>query len=130
MPGYTIKNLKNDVDNAAANQGLEGLEARFARGHIESEHLGVTYFRYEPNFRTPFGHHHREQEEAYVVTDGSGKMKAGDEVIELARWDVVRVAPEVVRAFEAGPDGLEMIAIGNDRPEGGDGEMVQDFWPA
>ena len=30
--------------------------------------------------------------------------------------------------FEAGPDGMELIAVGNDRPEGGDGEMVQDFW--
>jgi hypothetical protein len=41
---------------------------------------------------------------------------------------VLRVAPHVVRAFEAGPDGLEVIAIGNDRPEGGDGERVEDFW--
>ena len=24
--------------------------------------------------------------------------------------------------------GPELIAIGNDRPEDGDGEMVQDFW--
>jgi hypothetical protein len=56
-------------------------------------------------------------------------MKADDEVVDLAQWDVIRVAPAVVRAFEAGPDGLELIAIGNDRPEGGDGEMVQDFWP-
>ena len=56
-------------------------------------------------------------------------MKADDEVVELAQWDVIRVAPTVVRAFEGGPDGLELIAIGNDRPEGGDGEMVQDFWP-
>jgi hypothetical protein len=34
----------------------------------------------------------------------------------------------VVRAFEGGPDGLEMIAVGADRPEGGDGEVVNEFW--
>ena len=55
---------------------------------------------------------------------------ADDAVVELRQWDVVRVAPAVVRAFEGGPDGIELIAIGSDRPEGGDGEMVKDFWPA
>ena len=40
---------------------------------------------------------------------------------------VVRVAPTVVRAYESGPEGLVLIAVGNDRPEGGDGEIVKDF---
>ena len=63
-----------------------------------------------------------------MVVGGSGTMKLDDEVVELSQWDVVRVAPGVARAFEGGPDGLELIAIGNDRPEGGDGEMIPDFW--
>ena len=46
------------------------------------------------------------------------------------QWDVVRVAPQVVRGFESGPDGIMYIAVGNDRPEGGDGQRVDDFWPA
>ena len=41
---------------------------------------------------------------------------------------MIRVAPDVVRAFEGGANGLELIAVGSDRPEGGDGEMVNDFW--
>jgi mannose-6-phosphate isomerase-like protein (cupin superfamily) len=128
MADFTIKNLMKDVDNAAADRG-PGLEARFGRKHMSSQHLGVSFFRYGPGFRAPFGHRHHEQEEAYVIVKGSGRMKADEEVVELAEWDVIRVAPEVVRAFEGGPDGMEMIAVGNDRPEGGDGEMVQDFWP-
>jgi mannose-6-phosphate isomerase-like protein (cupin superfamily) len=126
MPGFTVMNLL-EVDNSAADHG-SGLEARFARKHLDSDHLGVSYFRYDSNFRTPFGHRHREQEEAYVVVSGSGRAKLDDEVIELSEWDVLRVAPEVVRSFEGGPEGLALIAIGNDRPEGGDGEMVQEFW--
>ncbi len=55
-------------------------------------------------------------------------MRLGDEIVELKQWDVVRVAPDVVRGFEGGPEGLGIIAVGNDRPEGGDGEMVEDFW--
>ena len=55
-------------------------------------------------------------------------MLLDDQIVELKAWDVLRVAPPVVRSFEGGPDGLELIAIGNDRPEGGDGEMVEGHW--
>ena len=128
MPDYTIKNLK-ELDDVAADRPGD-VEARFGRNHLDSEHLGVSFFRYGPGFRSPIGHRHREQEEAYVVVSGSGRIRLDDEVVELGQWDVVRVAPAVVRAFEGGPDGIEVIAIGSDRPEGGDGEMVQDFWAA
>jgi mannose-6-phosphate isomerase-like protein (cupin superfamily) len=74
-------------------------------------------------------HSHREQEEAYVVVSGSGRIRLGDEIRDLRQWDVVRVAPEVVRAFEAGPDGLEVVAVGGPRPEGGDGELNDSPWP-
>lgn len=126
MPDYTIKNMKR-LDDVAAGRGGD-VEARFARSALGTEHLGVSYFRYGPGFRSPIGHRHREQEEAYVVVSGSGRIRLGDEIVELGQWDVIRVAPEVVRAFEGGPDGIEVIAIGSDRPEGGDGEMIQDFW--
>lgn len=126
MPDYTLKNLK-DIKNMAADRGYD-MEARFARSEIESQHLGVTYFRYAPGFRTPFGHRHREQEEAYIVVAGGGRARLEDDVVDLGPWDVLRVAPQVARAFEAGPDGLELIVVGSDRPEGGDGEMIEDFW--
>lgn len=127
MPGFTIKNLK-EVESAAPDVVADRLEARFGRKHLNSEHLGVSYFRYAPGFRSPVGHRHREQEEAYVVVAGSGRIRLDDEVVDVAQWDVVRVAPEVVRGFEGGPGGLEIIAVGSDRPEGGDGEMVRDWW--
>jgi quercetin dioxygenase-like cupin family protein len=116
-----------ELENALAERTSE-VDARFARSHIDSEHLGVSYFRYEPGFHSESGHSHREQEEAYVVIAGSGRVRLDDEVCVLRRWDVVRVAPQVVRGFEAGPEGLEVIAIGSDRPEGGDGTLVQDWW--
>ena len=131
MPGFTHKNLREDVDDAAAGRDeAAGIEARFARSQLDSEQLGVSYFRYAPGFRAPFGHHHREQEEAYVVVEGAGRMKIDDDIVELRQWDVVRVAPEVIRAFEGGPDGLTVIAVGGTRPEGGDGELVPGWWDA
>lgn len=126
MSDFKIKNLM-EIDDLAADSDTD-IEARFARSHIDSDHLGVSYFRYGPNFRSPFGHSHREQEEAYIVVSGSGRARLDEEIQELRQWDVIRVAPGVVRSFEGGPDGFEMIAIGNDRPEGGDGERVDGHW--
>jgi hypothetical protein len=40
--------------------------------------------------------------------------------------DAIRIAPEVVRAFEAGPDGLEFLVFGPHH--GADGERVDDPW--
>jgi mannose-6-phosphate isomerase-like protein (cupin superfamily) len=76
----------------------------------------------------PWGHRHREQEEAYVVVSGSGRAKLDHEFVELEAWDVLRVSPALVRGFEAGPHGLDVICIGGGKPEGGDTERVADFW--
>lgn len=127
MPDFTKVNLKEIEDSAGDNS--PGLEARFGRKHLDSQHLGVSYFRYAPDVRSPIGHSHREQEEVYVVVSGSGRVRLDDEIVELREWDVVRVAPAVVRGFEGGPGGLELIAIGADRPEGGDGVRIDEWWP-
>jgi mannose-6-phosphate isomerase-like protein (cupin superfamily) len=126
MSDYAVKNL-DDIDDGTGD--YEGVDGRFARKFLGSDHLGVSRFRYAPGFRSPAGHRHGSQEEAYVVVSGGGRIKVDDEIIDLKQWDVVRVAPQVVRGFEAGPDGLELICIGSDRPEDGDGEMIKDWWP-
>ena len=126
MSGYTVKNLM-EIDDSTAGRA-PGMEARFARKHLDSSELGVSHFRFEAGTRSPMGHHHREQEEAYVVVSGSGRMKLDDDIIDVNRWDVIRVAPETVRAFEGGPEGIEIIAIGGSRPEDGDGVPVPDWW--
>ena len=125
MSDYAVKNLM-EIDDATEAEGIEG---RFSRKYIESEQLGISHFRYAPGRKATSGHRHEMQEEAYVVVGGSGRIKLEDDVVELRQWDVVRVAPHVVRGFEAGPDGLEVIAVGGTKPEGGDGELVADRWP-
>ena len=65
-----------------------------------------------------------------MVVAGSGRILLDDEVLELGQWDVVRVAPQVVRAFWAGPEGLEIVAVGGPKPEGGDGEQTEISWPS
>jgi mannose-6-phosphate isomerase-like protein (cupin superfamily) len=127
MADYTIVNLLEIEDSVGGR--VSGLEGRFSRKHIGSRDLGVSHFRWAPNVRASKGHTHREQEEAYVVVSGSGRIRLDDEIRDIRGWDVIRVAPEVVRAFEAGPDGLELIAIGGPKPEGGDGMISETPWP-
>ena len=117
-----------DVENSMAEHA-DNIEGRFGRKHLDSRDLGVSLFRYHAHARSPMGHSHREQEEAYVVVAGSGRVLLDDEPHELALWDVVRVAPDVVRAFEAGPDGLDIVAVGGPKPEGGDGVLGTANWP-
>jgi len=124
---YASINLMDLED--AVGERAPGIEGRFGRSHLASRDLGISHFHYGPNLRSPVAHSHREQEEAYVVVAGSGRALLDAEVLELRQWDVLRVAPEVVRAFEGGADGLDLIAIGSSRPEGGDGEMGEANWP-
>jgi quercetin dioxygenase-like cupin family protein len=128
MSRYAIVNLL-DVEDSVGDR-VPGIEGRFARKHLDSRDLGVSLFRYAAEMRSPMAHSHREQEEAYVVVAGSGRVLLDDEAHELRQWDVVRVAPDVVRAFEAGPEGLDVVAVGGPKPEGGDGVMGTAAWPA
>ncbi len=127
MSRYATVNLLEIEDSVG--ERAPGIEGRFGRKHLDSRDLGVSHFRYAANLRSPVGHSHREQEEAYIVVAGSGRVLLDSEILELRQWDVLRVAPEVVRAFEAGPDGLEIVAVGGSRPEDGDGVMGEAAWP-
>ncbi len=129
MAGYTAVNLK-EVDNQGPNFGLDpqDFELRMARVGLGCESCGVSYLRLAPGWRAPFGHRHNRQEEIYVLVGGSARMKLDDEVIELEPWTAVRVPPETMRGYEAGPDGAEMIAVGAPNTGPGDGDVVPGWW--
>jgi uncharacterized cupin superfamily protein len=132
MSGYTKVNLKDDVKDSAEDFGLApNIETRFATGNLGLEKSGMSYQRLAPGFRVPFGHRQKEQEEFYVVISGGGRAKIEDEVIEVKQWDVIRVPAEMMRGFEAGPDGAELLAVGapNTGPNAAtDGEMTPGWW--
>ena len=129
MADYTKLNLKQDVEDMAVKFGFSpDMEARYARKPLGLENSGVSYFRLQPDFRLPFGHTHAEQEEVYVVISGSARMKAGDDIFELARFDAVRLPGSTPRGIEAGPDGVEILAVGAPNTDNKDAEMVAGFW--
>lgn len=123
---YTHRNLKQ-VTDAAPDLGLaEWQESRFATGDLQATEIGVTHHRIHPGTRQGFAHHHQRAEEYYVVLSGSGRVKLGDDVLELEPLDALRVAPNVLRTWEAGPDGLELLAFGTHIE--GDAEFVRNWW--
>jgi mannose-6-phosphate isomerase-like protein (cupin superfamily) len=123
---FTHKKL-TDVKDSAPEFGMEEVqEARFAKGDLDAEKTGVSHHRLKPGQRTPFGHKHEDAEEVYIVIAGSGRMKLNDEIIEVERLDAIRVSPEVVRAFEADAEGIEVLAVG--ARHDGDGEVIPGWW--
>ena len=124
MPDWTKKNFADITDRSPD----ETMTWRLSRGDVRSEQVGVSRFTYAPGARMPFGHRHREQEEVYVIVGGAGRMRLDDEIVDVAAWDVIRVAPHVMRAFEGGPEGLDVLCVGGRRPDGGDAERDHDFW--
>jgi mannose-6-phosphate isomerase-like protein (cupin superfamily) len=123
---YTRINL-NQVADAAPKFGLgETQEARFATTDLEAETTGVAYHVIRPGQRSGVAHRHEKAEEVYVVLGGSGRAKLDDAIIDIGALDAIRVAPRVTRSFEAGTDGLTILAFGPHHT--GDGEIIQNWW--
>jgi quinol monooxygenase YgiN/mannose-6-phosphate isomerase-like protein (cupin superfamily) len=125
--GFEIVNL-DEVEDLAAKMGFGEMgEARFARDPLGAVGTGVSLQRVRPGVRQSFGHSHQLDEEIYVVLSGSGRVAVDDEVRVVRTRDAIRIAPASVRAFEAGPDGLELLAMGAHHP--GDPVMAPGWWP-
>jgi quercetin dioxygenase-like cupin family protein len=130
VAGYTLLNLKNDVEDSGERFGYApNMEARFARKPLGLEKSGISYFKLAPGFRVPFGHRHTEQEEIYLVLSGGASVKLDDEIVELKPMDAVRIPVSTMRGVEAGPDGAEIVAFGAPDTDNKDIEMDQEFWP-
>ena len=124
---YTIRNLREVEDLAARHGFSETQEARFPRGDLGAQTTGVAYLILRPGKRQPFAQRHKQAEEIYVVLAGTGRIKLDDEIIDIRPLDAIRLGPQVGRALEAGPEGLEVLAFGP-RHEN-DAEIIRDdFW--
>ena len=123
---YTLVSLPS-VEDMAAKRGLSDQgEARFATGPLACRATGLSLQRLNPGRRQMFGHRHDRAEEVYVVVGGGGRVKLDDEIVELSSHDALRVAPHVKRCFEAGPEGMEVLAVGARHQ--GDGEILMGWW--
>lgn len=63
---------------------------------LEASQLGARMWRLEPG-QASTKHKHFTQEELYVVLEGEGRVRLGDEVLTLSPHDALLVEPETVR---------------------------------
>lgn len=128
MSDHTILNLRG-VEDAAPGFGFdETMESRFATRPLGGSIVGLALETIKPGKRVPFGHRHSDQEEVYVVVRGGGRVKIEDEIHDVRQWDAIRVGPGTTRNFEAGPDGLEILAFGAPVSVGNDAEILPGWW--
>jgi quercetin dioxygenase-like cupin family protein len=121
------KHLKiDDIEDQAPSYGVDSLEARPARGELGAKAIGLTEYRMKPGRRVGFGHSHDAVEEVYLVTSGSGRFKLDDDLVEVGAGELVYCRPDVVREWEAGEDGLEVVAFGAHAED--DGNMFPGWW--
>jgi len=125
LSDYEIKNLREVEDMAVKHGFSETQEARFPREELGAETTGLAYHVVRPGRRQAFAHRHDQAEEVNVVLSGSGRVKLDDEVEDIGPLDGVRIAPSVIRAFEAGDHDLVLLVF-SPRAKG-DAEVVQDF---
>ncbi len=126
MGDYAKVNVEEIEDLAGTVGAQDRQEARFATGALGMTETGLAFHRMKPSKRQGFGHRHQNAEEICMVLAGDGRVRLDDDVVELAKGDIVRIAPTVARRFEAGPDGMEFIVFGPHHDK--DGEMLPDFW--
>ena len=63
---------------------------------LEASSLGARLWRLRPG-QASTRHRHREQEELYVVMEGTGRMRVDDEALTLQTGSAVLVGPGSVR---------------------------------
>jgi len=129
---FTLTNVKADLEDLGSNfDGAPDLEFRAAGKALGLEQCGLCYQRIPPDYRFPYGHTHKEQEEIYVIVRGSGRMKLDEQIVDVREWDVVRVPPGTWRGYEGGPEGLELLVFGapnlGENPRD-DVEGQRDWW--
>lgn len=127
MAAHTKVHLE-DLDDAAPGAGMDGISFRGARDALGCEQTGLSLQTLEPGVRQPFGHAHGEEEEIYVVLEGSGTVMCGDDPVAVRALDAVRIGSGVTRAVEAGDDGLTFLAFGGPGNGVADAEMRPGWW--
>jgi quercetin dioxygenase-like cupin family protein len=78
--------------------------------NLEGVALGL--IRFPPRAGYTFTHQHEQQEEVYIVIEGSGSILINGELVSLEQGDIVRVSPESKRALKANEEGMFIICVG------------------
>ena len=123
MSDYTIVNIRESEDFAPKFGMPSECKAHFPKKELDCKIGAVGLERLAPGFRTPFGHRHKR-------AGGAVRDRRRRRPREARRRDRRRptVGRDPRRAaddanFEAGPEGLEVLAFGAPIDDENDGEI-------
>ena len=106
------------------------LDMRILRGALGCEHIGVSYLRFGPGWRSTVGHRHPSGEEVYVLVEGRARIKVENEIHEMRAPSAIRVRGEQFRAVRPEGRGPAVFVVAGypiDDPELT--ELASSFWP-
>lgn len=84
---------------------------------LEASKLGARMWRVEPG-KASTRHRHFTQEELYVLLEGEGRVRIGDEVLTLAPLDTLLVEPDTDRQLFNDTDADQLwLVVGAPREE-------------
>jgi quercetin dioxygenase-like cupin family protein len=83
---------------------------------LEAASLGARLWRLEPG-QASTKHHHRDEEELYLLLEGEGRMRVDEERISLSPLDAVLVEPESVRQVFNDTDADQLWLVVGAPPE-------------
>ena len=92
---------------------LDSFEGKaFVKDVLGTTSVELSFGTLAPGEAVPFFHHHKQNEEVYVVLSGKGSFILDNEEIEVESGSVIRVAPEVSRCTRCtGNEPLVYICI-------------------
>jgi quercetin dioxygenase-like cupin family protein len=126
-PGWTLVRI-DEVENVAAKRDPSGSrDIRFPAGKLGLSQIGLSRQVLAPGTRLPFGHRHSHAEEVLYVLSGSGRARLNEELVEIKAGDVIRLGPEVMRGYEAGDDGIEVLIFGQNMDED-ESHLDREWW--
>src|SRR5689334_23536530 len=86
-------------------------------GQLEATQLGARMWRLEPGKASTY-HRHFTQEELYVLLEGEGRVRIGEEVLTLGSLDALLVEPDTPRQLFNDTDADQLwLVVGAPREE-------------
>src|SRR5579884_514408 len=107
MSGYAVRTIEamEDIHHGAV---------KLAGASLEIESFGVQVLDFPQGFDYPEHDHASDgQEEVYLVLRGSAELTIDGDRVPAATGTMIRVAPGCRRRIDAGPDGVQILAIGS-----------------
>jgi uncharacterized cupin superfamily protein len=83
---------------------------------LQAGSLGMRLWRLEPG-QASTRHRHIQQEELYVLLEGRGRMRVGDELLTLGPLDAVLVEPDSARQIFNDTDAEQLWLVAGAPPE-------------